>query len=98
MAAWSVHIESRMPKGTLDTEDPRIDALVDALRRYGAAVAGGNDGVDVTMTAKGAEAPAAVRRAVKAFCRALDDCGLPRRKITRIEALTHKALARELGQ
>ena len=89
---WSVHIASRMPRGSVDSDDRRIDELVDALRRFGAAVAAGNDGVDVTMTARAAEAPAAARRAVRCFRRALDECGFPPRKITRLEVVSHKEL------
>lgn len=100
MTWWSVLVECAAPEGaaSLDLEDDRVDALVDAVPEHDGVPTLGPGRYDVRLSVEGEDVLAVGVRARELVWKAVANAGLPEWPVVRLDVMTHEDLDLELSR
>lgn len=98
MRKWSVLVEARSETETIDSEDPRADAFMDRLAKYGGVVSAGGHVWSARITVPGPTAGAVFDKAANIVGIAASSSKMPGWAFVRVELLRDDELERELSR
>lgn len=98
MRKWSVLVEARSETETIDSEDPRTDAFMDHLAKYGGVVSAGGHVWSARITVPGPTAGSALDTGADIVDDAAGRSEMPAWAYVRVELLRDDELERELAR